>query len=351
MANYTTINKSTDYFNNKIYTGNAGTQSISSVGFQPDWVWIKERNLTSSHALTDSVRGVTKKIKSDSNDVEETNTNLITSFDSDGFSLGDNGNANQSSSQTYVSWNFKAGTSFTNDASSTGIGTIDSTGSFNNDSGFSIVTFTGTGSNGTIKHGLNSAPKVVLLRSRSHGQNFMVGANIDSTVNFTDALALNQNYAIEDYDGYWNDTAPTNSVISLGSHNNTNGSGYTYVCYNFVEKQGFSKFGRYEGSSNSDGPYIHLGFKPAWLMVKMVDGADDWQILDNKRSPHNIVGGYLNANSYGVTIENDVIDFLSSGFKLRTTAGSWNHSSYQYTYMAFAESPFVTSTGIPTTAR
>ena len=348
---YTAIDKPSDYFNTKLYTGNGGTQSITGVGFAPNWSWIKNRTSAEGSGVFDTVRGVTKMLCSQNSDGESTTANSLTAFGSDGFSVGANNRVNQNSNNI-VSWNWKAGTSFTNDASATGIGTIDSAGSFNNDSGFSIVSYTGTGSNGTIKHGLNTAPKVVILKSRSDAQNWMVGMNINSSINFTDALALNQNYALEDYAGYWNDTAPTSSVVSLGSHNNTNGSSKTYIAYCFAEKQGYSKFGSYVGNGNADGTFVYTGFAPAFFILKRTDATEQWLIKDNKRpgyNPNNTL--YANLNNAEDTGSSVYGDFVSNGVKLRGTYNGMNASGGSYIYMAFAENPFVASNFNAATAR
>ena len=347
---YTAIDDPTDYFNTVTYTGNGGTQSITGVGFQPDWLWIKNRGADANHNVVDSVRGSTKIIHPNTVSAEGTDSSSVTSFDSDGFSLGSRGDTNANSG-TMVAWNWLAGTSFTNDASSTSVGTIDSAGSFNNTPGFSIVSYTGTGSNGTIKHGLNTAPQVVWAKSRTHGTNWTLGFNINSSINFTDAFALNQNYALEDYDGYWNDTAPTSSVVSLGAHQNTNKSGENYIAYCFSEKQGYSKFGSYTGNGNANGTFIYTGFKPAFIIAKKTSSTSDWGIFDNKRNTFNVMDLRLKANSSGADDQSsdNNIDFLSNGFKHRTASG-WNAAA-TYIYMSFAENPFVSSSGVPTTAR
>ena len=340
---YTTIDNPTDYFNTKLYTGNGSTQSITGVGFQPDWVWIKQRNGAEWHNLIDSVRGGTKVVYSNETNAEATSSNLITSFDSDGFSLGTanevNGNTN-----TFASWNWLAGGT----ASSNTDGDITSSVSVNTTAGFSIVSYTGTGSNATVGHGLGVAPKVLILKSRtrSDGQ-WTVGSDM---LGWSKFLFLDATSAEQTFNLYQN-TAPTSSVFYLSGDGGVNQSSGSMIGYAFAEKKGYSKFGSYTGNGNADGPFVYTGFRPAWVLVKLSSGVDDWQILDNKRSPHNIVGGYLRPNSSSVTVDNDVIDFTSVGFKLRTSAGSWNPSGGTFIYMAFAESPLVNSNGVPATAR
>ena len=350
---YTTIDNPELYFQVKTYTGNGGTLAITLDGSEdmsPNFVWIKERNSTSSHALTDTVRGNTKKLKSDGNDAEETNTNLITSFDSDGFTLGNNGNANQSSSQTYVAWNWKAGTSFTNDASGTGIGSIDSAGSVNQDAGFSIISYTGTGSAATVAHGLGSAPRMIIIKDRSNSRNWGV---YHQSMGNTYAMYLDlNNEKGGGNSSFWNSTSPTSSVFSINTRNEVNASSANMIAYCFAEKQGYSKFGSYAANENVNGSFIHLGFKPAFVILKQTNLARDWNMFDNKRSSFNAVSKYLRPNQSGSEDSGEeYVDFLSNGFKIKNTGNRFNDAGGTYIYMAFAEQPFVTSTGVPATAR
>ena len=350
---YTTIDNPELYFQVKTYTGNGGTLAITLDGSEdmsPNFVWIKERNSTSSHALTDTVRGNTKKLKSDGNDAEETNTNLITSFDSDGFTLGNNGNANQSSSQTYVAWNWKAGTSFSNSAGANGA-SIASTGSVNATAGFSIISYTGSGSNATVAHGLGSVPKMIIVKSRSGAVNWQV---YHSSIANTEALELNGSGPKYTAANRWNSTSTTSSVFSIGTSTETNASSATFIAYCFAEKQGYSKFGSYTGNGNANGPFVYTGFKPAFTLIKKssADGSW-WEMVDNKRSPSNVMDNTLYANVYNTEFESSAYnrDFLSNGFKLRNTNAGDNTSGATYIYMAFAENPFTTSSGVPGTAR
>jgi len=359
---YTTIDDPTAYFQTKTYTGSAGAQSITFDGnsdLQPDWIWIKERGAAGGHVVTDTVRGISASsapflqtsaagAEIDGNGTVANRT--LTSSNTNGFTLGQDAyytNFNNNS-DTYVSWNWKAGTSFTNDASSTGIGTIDSTGSVNDTAGFSIVSWTGTEANATVKHGLSSAPKAILIKCRATDSRSWVVYH-DSIGN-THHLTLNETDASADSAASFNDTSPTTSVFSLGSSNNANASA-TMIAYCFAEKQGYSKFGSYVGNGNADGTFVFCGFKPAWLMVKQSNTTRDWMIYDNKRDPDNVVREQLEANSTSAADSYDNFDFLSNGFKLRTTSVGRNESGGTYIFMAFAENPFVTSTGVPATAR
>jgi hypothetical protein len=350
---YTDIDKPSDYFNTSLWTGDNNARTISGVGFQPDWVWEKCRSNTYSHILIDSVRGITKQLSSNAAATEATDAQGITAFNSDGYVLGtqdefaNNGN-------TFVAWNWKAGTSFTNDASGTGIGSIDSAGSFNNDSGFSIVSYTGTGSNGTLKHGLNSTPSTIIVKERGGDGNWIV---YHSTLGNGKYLSLTDTGAAVTASNYWNNTSPTSSVFTVGTTGNVNGSSKTYIAYCFAEKQGYSKFGSYVGNGNADGTFVYTGFKPAFVMIKATRTAKDWKIIDNKRNPSGLGGANpvryrLAANTTATTSDDgDGQDFTSQGFKFRTTDSHMNGNGTTYMYMAFAENPFVSSSGVPATAR
>ena len=349
---YTTIDDPAIYFNTKLYTGTGSSLAITGIGFQPDWVWTKGRDSTAEgvmdHALVDSVRGVTKTLRSNTTGAEGTETNSLTAFGSDGYTVGANGKFNYSSSDIYVSWNWKAGTSFTNDASSTGIGSIDSTGSVNTTSGFSIVSYTGTGANATVGHGLSSVPKIVITRNRDTATNWCV---YSSQVGNTKALFLNLTNTPDTGTAYWNDTTPTSSVFSVGTNTGTNKSGDGFVAYCFAEKKGFSKFGSYTGNGNADGTFVYTGFKPAFVLGKNTNAANGWYMFDNKRDVSNVVDTYLVASANAAEATYTALDFLSNGFKVRATNSDWNGSGNAIIYMAFAENPFVTSSGVPACAR
>jgi len=341
------INKSTDYFETTTYAG--GTTSITSLNFSPDWVWAKKRTGAENHGIFDSVRGATKTINSNTTAAESTRGGSLTSFDNDGFTMGGSDGIISNSGSTYVAWCWRAGTSFTNDASSTGVGSIDSTGSFNNDAGFSIVSYTGTGSAGTIKHGLNSTPSWILVKNRIDGSIYWY--NYLKVLGNNTELYLNGQDAAPNSTGAWNTTSPTSSVFSVGSHGGTNASGEATIAYCFAEKQGYSKFGSYTGNNNADGAFVYTGFKPAWLLVFAYEaGNENWMLIDNKRDGFNVENEQVFPNTNDDEESNDEVDLLSNGFKLRR-ANTRMNGSIPYIYMAFAESPFVTSTGVPTTAR
>mgnify|MGYP003150275242 FL=1 len=336
-------------FNTVLYTGNASTRSITGVGFQPDWVWIKVRNYDNGHQLFDVVRGVTKRLQTDTNGAEATRSSSITSFDSDGFSMGADAQINDTSSYNYVAWNWKAGTSFSNDASATSVGSIDSSGSINTTVGFSIITYTGTGSAATFAHGLSAVPKCILFKKTSGSQGW--GVYHDSIGN-TGALSLNTTDATDTTANYFNNTSPTSSVVTVNTNNSVNNSGGTMIAYCFAEKKGYSKFGKYTGNGSTDGTFIYTGFKPAFFMLKKSSATDPWVIFDNKRATSNPFDKLIYPDSNEAESgSSERGDFLSNGVKFRSNHTYFNGSGIEYIYMAFAESPFVNSNGVPNNAR
>ena len=340
------LDKPSNYFVTKLYTGNGSdNHTITGVGFQPDMIWIKERSSTSSHYLTSVGLGIGTRLEPNETSAEATEG--ISAVTSDGFTIGTSTNQVNENGQTYVSWNWKAGTSFTNDASSTGIGTIDSTGSVSDTAGFSIVSYTGTGSNGTIKHGLSTVPKIMIVKERDNANNWFV---YHYSLGATKQLILQETDAEASFTATWNDTEPTSSVFSVGTSNGTNRSGGGLIAYCFAEKKGYSKFGSYTGNGNADGTFVYTGFKPAFLMVKRSSATEDWEILDNKRLGYNGANKQVRPNTNAAENDYAPTDFVSNGFKFRSANASINGSG-TYIFMAFAENPFVTSTGVPATAR
>ena len=330
-----------DYFNTVLYTGNNATaQSITGVGFQPDFLWFKQRNRADEHPWFDVIRGAGNYIRSNRSNAEGTDATGLTSFDSDGFSLGTDGAGwlNQGT-DSMVAWAWKAGGTAVNNTD----GSIASSVSVSNEAGFSIVTYTGSGANATVGHGLSAAPKAIFIKRRSTSQSWFVyhdGLNEGSTPQDF-AIKLNLQDAQFNDATAFNDTAPTTSVFSLGS-GGANGSSETHVAYCFAEILGYSKFGQYNGTSSSDGAFIHTGFRPAWILYKRTNDTGQWVIRDNKRDVDNPNEGRLLANSNDAenTPAGDKIDFLSNGFKLRSNSFEMNHSGSSYIYFAFAEQPF-----------
>jgi hypothetical protein len=338
------INKPTDYFNTKLYTGNGSTQSITGVGFQPDMVWTKVRSTTDNHNLEDAVRGAGETLYPDLTLAEYTDATAITSFDSDGYSIGSQGNVN-ANTQTFVSWNWLA----SNTTASNTDGSITSTVSANTTSGFSIVSYTGTGANATIGHGLSSVPKTIIIKNRSTADSWMVyhvGAGSNAYLHLETT-----NGALSPSTAQFQATTPTSSFFYVGTADGTNKSSSNMIAYCFAEKKGFSKFGSYVGNLSDDGVFCYLGFKPSFLMVKDTTTAEDWFMYDNRRPSYNY-NHYLRANTSGAEVTTDNwVDFLSNGFKLRKGQTGTNRSGDTYIYMAFASEPLVGSNNVPATAR
>ena len=346
---YTTIDKPSDFFSTKIWTGNATERQIS-LDFQPDWVWIKNRGQTFAHILTDSVRGATKAVFTNNTNAEATNAQDLKSFDSGGFTIGTDGNVN-SNNQPIVGWSWKAGTSFTNDASSTGIGTIDSAGSASSDAGFSIVSYTGNGTSGaTVKHGLSTALDVIFIKNRDEAEAWQT---YHRPLGATHHLSLNVTDSAQDNDSRFNDVHPTSSVFTLGNNDTVNKNNVKFIAYCFAEKKGYSKFGSYTGNASTNGRFVYTGFKPAFVIFKKSAGTGSWAIQDNKRTPFNVQQKALFANASDAesnSADNNV-DFLSNGFKFKSDTANYNTNGDVYIYIAFAEAPFVNSKGVPVNAR
>ena len=340
MANYTTINKSTDYQNTVLYSGTGSSQTISGVGFQPDMVWNKRRNGSGNYSINDAVRGSTYEIFPNTSDVQSNQTSGMTAFTSDGFTV--DSNELNTSGWTYASWNWKAGTT-----SGLSGGTITpSAYSINTTAGFGIYKRTGTATAGTIAHGLGAVPRFIILKGLTWGSNWRC---YHADVGNNKCLNLNENGTPET-NTMWNDTTPTDTVYSTGSNNDGNKSGESIIEYVFTEKAGFSKFGKYQGNGNADGAFIYTGFKPTWLLIRRTDSADNWTINDNKRLGYNADNNELFANLNNAEDSNDVVDLLSNGFKLRHTAGRHNTEGADYVYAAFGQT-IVGTNNVPATAR
>ena len=341
------INKPNEYFNTKLYTGDGNSShAITGVGFQPDWVWIKRRNDVDSHFIYDSVRfdGSNAYWLQTNNTNAEGSDRPLTAFGSDGFTIGSNNSGLNANSSTYVSWNWLA----SNTTASNTDGSITSTVSANTTAGFSIVSYTGTGSNATVGHGLGAVPRMIIVKRRDGSDSWVVQ---HGSLGSGKALNLDSTGAVQTYDPYWNATEPTTSVFSIGTDGRTNGSSETYIAYCFADKKGYSKFGSYTGNGNADGTFIYTGFKPAFVIIKGSSGITNWTMYDNKRDPFNTTTQNLRPNTSGAETTDHDIDMLSNGFKHRGSGSGGNGSGISYIYMAFAENPFVTSSGIPTCAR
>ena len=339
------------HFDTLLYTGNGSNGHVrTGLEFKPDLVWFKCRSTTHYHDLYDSVRGANKRLIPNSNSAENSYSNLVQSFNEDGVTLGTAQEMNQDSA-TYVAWCWKAGGSST--VSNTD-GDQTTQVSLNEEAGFGIVTYTGTGSNTNIGHGLGAVPEMIITKSRSASGDWAVLDKFNTTAEY--GFFLNDNGGYSSYQGgtFWNDTPPTSTVFRVSTNSATNASGVTYVAYCWKSIPGFSKIGKYTGNGNTRGTYVYLGFRPAWVMVKRTDTSSNWHIWDNKRDPDNPVYGQLNANLSNSEVTGDVrVDFLSNGFKHRNSNGgkAGNYSGGTYIYMAFAEQPGNTAFDTITSAR
>ncbi len=338
-----------DHFNTITYDGNGlNTHQRTDVGFQPDWLWIKPTNQVASHYLADSSRGLgtgdSMRVLMTNGTTEEYagENDQVRSFDPTGFTLDDNTDDTwyvNRSSDTYVAWSWKANGGTTSNISvgdiSSGVPSIASTVQANTTAGFSIITYTGTGNNGTIAHGLGAVPKMMIAKRRDSTSHWVTYHQ-----DYTDAsywIPLNLTTAQDVEATHWNSTAPTSTVINLGDSTNTNALDGTYVLYAFAEIDGFSKFGSYNGNSNADGTFVYTGFRPAWLLIRRT-AAHNWYLYDNKRNTSNVVDLELNPNTNQANATFTTLDFLSNGFKLRMSNDAFNVNTY--IYWAFAEQPF-----------
>jgi hypothetical protein len=348
---YTTVDNPELYFQVKTYTGNGSTQSITfdgSENMKPDIVWVKQRNSNNGGIQYDSTRGANKKLDLNSNNAQETQTDGLSSFDTDGFSTGAN-NAVNDGSDTYCTWNWNVGEGST---SSNSNGGITSTVQANTTAGISILQFTGSGSDATVGHGLTAAPETFWIKNISAGSS--------NRISFWDALGGGKFLRQDTTDtagtdsNMFNNTAPTSSVITVGTDSATNNSGSTFnvVCVHSV--QGYCKVGSYTGNGSSDGSFIFTGFKPAFIYVKNHStGSYKWIIQDNKRNLFNPRDKYIYPNESEAEAEssNFNLDFYSNGFKPRNTRSETNDNNNKYVYLAIAESPQVNSNGVPNNAQ
>jgi len=344
---YTTINKSTDYFNTKLYTGNGSTNAITGVGFQPDFTWLKRRSGTGSHLWQNAVRGAVYNIRSDNTDTEHDSGSIhLNSFDADGFTVAGTGTHSNDNGSTYASWNWKAGTTSGVDFSS---GDITPTAySINTTSGIGIYHYTCTGANATMVHGLSSAPKMLITKSLGDTAPWAVW---HTGMNPTNYLVLDTTAAEVTGTAMWNSTAPSSSVISLGSDGQSNGSGKNNIMYAFSEVAGYSRFMSWTGSGDANGAYLFCGFKPSFFIYKVISGTTGgWGILDNKRDENlNPREDTLVADVNSAGFNDHKVDFLSNGLKVWSGGGNINYSGAKYIGMAFGQT-MVGTNGVPATA-
>ena len=349
---YTTINNPSAHFHTQLYTGtgslNSVTNDANAGNFKPDWLYIKNRSAGWSGIVTDSNRGVNKSLFTPATDAQVTNNarGYVSAFNTDGFTVGagssgsDNVNTN---SQNYVAWQWKANGGTT---ASNSDGSITSTVQANTTAGFSMVTWTGTGSNGTVGHGLSKAPDCIFFKNYTATENWVT---YHSVLGNSGGMYLNLTNSFNTASSWYQDQSPTSDYFYVGTNTKTNGG--TMIAYCFTDIKGYSKFGKYTGNGNADGPFAYTGFSPAWVMVKNTASATGWVIQDNKRSPFNVRNKRLFANVSDAESTDSDFDFLSNGFKLKNSGNTPNKSGDVYIYMAFAKNPLVATNGVPTTAR
>ena len=340
---YSTVDKASLFQNNVLYTGTGGVQTISGVGFEPDFTWCKDRTNSYDHVWFDQVRGATERISSNTTGAESTQVNDLTAWNSDGFVVGSGSNINNNTN-LFVSWNWKLGTT----SGLTGGTITPSSYSINTTARQGIYKRTGTASAGTITHGLGGTPKMIITKNLSSTSNWRV-----YHVALGSGNGINLNETAGDYSdaNLWNGTDPTSTVYSIGSSNDTNKSGSDFIDYVFCEMSGFSSIGKYTGNGNADGPFVYLGFRPAFLLVKCWSHAEPWLLWDDKRLGYNEKNYRINANEAGGDNTSIEIDLLSNGFKFISSGAHLNGSGRYYLYLAFADFPLVSSNDVPGTAR
>jgi len=343
-----TIKDGSDYFNTLLWTGDGtSSRNITGLAFQPDFSWLKSRSQARNHTLFDAVRtaGSNKALSSSTTDPEglgsvagaSASFGYVSGFNSDGFSVSA-GTTNAAyvniASETYVAWNWKANGSGVSNTD----GSITSTVSANTSSGFSIVSYTGQASSGTVGHGLGVVPELIIAKIRTNwgGEGWPVYSKYIGASNY---LALNYTNAALPA-AVWSNTTPTSSVFYVNGNDWANKSGSTMIAYCFASIEGYSAFGSYTGNGSADGPFVYTGFRPAWLMLKRTDVANGWPVIDTKRDTYNVMGNYLYPNTSGAEATYYYADFTSNGFKLKATDAGVNASGGTYIYAAFAENPF-----------
>jgi len=350
---YTTIDDPSAYHQTTLYTGNGGADRAVTNGgnsdLQPDWVWIKNRDATDAHMIFDSSRGVTKRLSSDSNAVEVTDGDTLDAFQSDGFRVDADVKVN-TNAEEYVAWQWKANggtrTTVTESGANPGGGHQSDT-----TAGFSIVDYVGTGGAGHVTHGLGAVPEWIVFKNRDETESWLI---YHVAIGNGKGLRLDTTAAVDTTANHFANTTPNANTIVVGGNPPNNKDGVNYIAYCFAPIQGYSKMGSFIGNGSTDGPFIYLGFRPAWILYKRAtDGTNNWGLIDNARDSHNPCISAIATN-----LDNDPSqlsakgsgDMLSNGWKIGASAGSRNADGVEYIYIAFAESPFVSSTGIPTTA-
>ena len=356
---YTTIDDPSAQFHIQLYTGNGSsgnsiTNDANAGDFKPDWLWIKPRSLADNHVVFDTTRGSDKQLKVNSTDAQDTHSPARVTIESDGFDLDTTDQNYNQNSATYVAWQWKANGGSLTTASESG-SNVGYSRQVNTTAGFAIIKYTGLGSVGAVIHGMSATPAFFTVKNLGGGGwSWYTYHHKNTQYPWTDNLYLNNQDGTTDNDTVWDDQAPNSTEIKIGTNGGVNADGNDYIMYAFAEKQGFSKFGSYVANGSTDGPFIYTGFKPAWVLAKRSNGgSENWNINDNKRSPFNVTKIKLSPNLNNAEAEDTgySIDFLSNGFKIRNDGGDHNSSGDTYVYVAFAEHPFVSSEGVPVTAR
>ena len=351
---YATISKSSLHFNTVLYTGNGSTNAITGVGFQPDWVWIKDRDATNNHEVHDAIRGVNYQLYPNLTNAQTNAANHLTAFGTDGFTVGSDGSLNTNSND-YVSWNWKAGT--TSGITQGGASITPAAYSFNTTAGFSIIKYVGTGSNATVPHGLGATPEMVIVRNYSDAEQWVVYHNkLDTSGNGEPEdyhIRLNSDAAKVDEAAVWNDTAFTTNTFSVGTSGASNGSSDNHIAYCFRSIPGYSLVGSFLGNGNADGTFVNCGFKPAFLLTRRISTTASWRITDSKRDVDNPANTQLYPNQNAADYTEYDVDFLSNGFKIRNSGAQMNANTYSTIYYAIAAEPLVANVGqgVPATAR
>jgi len=352
---YTNIDDPSAYFQTAIYSGSNSDLAVTNDGnsdLKPDLLWIKQRSSTENHMVVDSTRGVTKYLSTDNNGGEATVTSRVASLDTDGFTLNGASNPVNASGATYVGWQWKCNGGTT---SSNTDGDLTSTVQFNSTAGFAMVTYTGKDPIEPLDvgHGMGEVPDMFIIKNRSDSRLWvMYHKELTSPAENRYLILDDHQYGELANSTIFRNEAPTTTIIKTGENAAVNKANDNFVVYAWKERQGFSKFGKYVGNGSTEGTFVYTGFKPAWIMCRRIDGGgNSWDMHDSARDPFNPSGRTFYANTTGAELTGNNVDLLSNGFKQRDTSANRNGSGNTYIYIAFAENPFVTSTGIPTTAR
>ena len=354
---YTTIDDPSAYFHTRLYTGSGSSglqvrNNANAGDFSPDWLWLAPRSNGDNNVMFDSSRGFNKQLKANGNDAEDTHSPVRFTRETNGFDIDTTDTNYNGSSRTYVAWQWIANNGTTATISAGGDIGRETVSQVNTTAGFNICTYSGSGSQSSFGHSLGAKPHWIIIKNRDQADDWFVWVN---GLNNNVGLDLNTTTALQTTNGFMGNEAPTSVFVGLGDGHNTNASSENYVAYLWTSIQGYSDFGIYEGTGAADGPFVYTGFKPSWLMIKEIGNANEWRLFDHKRSPFNQVSIHFEVDTNGQETDGGTshngYDFLSNGFKIKTDNAGNNRDGGNYAYMCFAESPFVSSEGVPTTAR